>query len=47
MRGQIGVEVEPFEMLEMMREVEKLDAARVADGVRYVKENWQIPRSMR
>ena len=42
MRGQIGVEVEPFEMLEMMREVEKLDAARVADGVRYVKENWQI-----
>ena len=40
MRGQIGVEVEPYEMLEMVRAIDTLDAAQVADGVRFVKENW-------
>lgn len=40
MRGQIGVEVEPFEMLEMVQNLEKLDADAVAEGVRFVKENW-------
>ena len=42
MRGQIGVEVEPFEMLEMMQNIEKLDAAKVAEGVKFVKDNWKI-----
>lgn len=42
MRGQIGVEVEPFEMLEMVQNLETLDAAKVADGVKYVRENWKI-----
>ena len=40
MRGQIGVEVEPFEMLEMVQNMESLDPAQIADGVRFVKENW-------
>ncbi len=40
MRGQIGVEVEPFEMLEMVQNCEKLDSAEIAEGVKFVKENW-------
>ena len=40
MRGQLGVEVEPFEMLEMVQNLETLDAEAIADGVRFVKENW-------
>lgn len=33
MRGQLGVEVEPFEMLEMVREAEALSAQEVAQVV--------------
>lgn len=44
MRGQIGVEVEPFEMLEMVQNLEKLDAAKIADGVKFVKENWAFEK---
>ena len=40
MRGRIGVEVEPFEMLEMVQNLEKLDPEKVAEGVRFVRENW-------
>ena len=40
MRGQIGVEVEPFEMLEMVQNMESLDPAQIEEGVRFVKENW-------
>ena len=40
MRGQIGVEVEPYEMLEMVRAIDTLDAAAVAEGVAFVKNNW-------
>lgn len=40
MRGQIGVEVEPYEMLEMVRATENLDPAAVEDGIAYVKNNW-------
>lgn len=40
MRGRIGVEVEPFEMLEMVRSLDTLDAAAVAELVSFVKENW-------
>lgn len=42
MRGKIGVEVEPFEMLEMVQNLEKIDANKVADGVRFVRDNWTI-----
>lgn len=42
MRGKLGVEVEPFEMLEIVESCAQLDPAQVADGVRYVKENWKI-----
>ena len=40
LRGQIGIEVEPFEMLEMMRNIEKLEADEVKAGISYVKNNW-------
>ena len=40
MRGRIGVEVEPFEMLEMVRTLDTLDAAAVAELASFVKENW-------
>ena len=40
MRGQIGVEVEPYEMLEMVRATENLDPAAIEDGIAYVKNNW-------
>jgi len=45
MRGQIGVEVEPFEMLEMVQNLDKLDADEVAAGVKFVKENWVFKKS--
>ena len=40
LRGEIGVEVEPYEMLEMVRALDTLDPAAVAEGVAFVKENW-------
>lgn len=40
MRGQIGVEIEFFEMLEMVQNIETLDAESVAKGVAFVKKNW-------
>jgi L-arabinose isomerase len=40
MRGQIGVDVEPYEMLEMVRAIDTLDAEKIAEGIRFVKENW-------
>jgi len=40
MRCQIGVEVEPYEMLEMVRTIDTLDARQIANGVKFVKENW-------
>ena len=42
LRREIGVEVEPFEMLEMVQNIDKLDPKEVEDGIRYVKENWKI-----
>ncbi|MEA4966101.1 MAG: hypothetical protein VB055_09805 [Oscillospiraceae bacterium] len=44
MRGKIGVEVEPFEMLEMVRNVETLDPAEVAAGVRFIREHWVLQK---
>ena len=44
MRGQIGVEVEPFEMLEMVQGLDKLDPAEVEEGVRFVRENWKFDK---
>lgn len=44
MRGKIGVEVEPFEMLEMVQNIDKLSKADIADGVKFVKENWTFKK---
>ena len=45
MRGQIGVEVEPYEMLEMVRAIDTLDAEAIAEGVNFVKENWVFKKA--
>ena len=45
MRGRIGVEVEPYEMLEMVRAIDTLDPQKVAEGVAFVKENWVFKKA--
>ena len=45
MRGKIGVEVEPYEMLEMVRAIDTLDSEKVAAGVAFVKENWTFKKA--
>lgn len=40
MRGKIGIEVEPFEMLEMTQIASSLDEDAVAKTISYVKEHW-------
>ena len=45
MRGQIGVEVEPYEMLEMVRAIDTLDAEAIAEGVSFVKNNWVFKKA--
>ena len=45
MRGELGVEVEPYEMLEMVRALDGLDAAAVAEGVAFVKNNWKFEKA--
>lgn len=44
MRGQLGVEVEPFEMLEMTQNLSALDPKEVAETVAFVKSNWVFDR---
>ena len=44
MRSQMGVEVEPFEMLEMMQNLEKLEQKDIDEGVAWVKENWTFKK---
>ena len=44
MRGQIGVEVEPFEMLEMVQNIDKLSEKDIKDGVDFVKANWKFKK---
>ena len=45
MRGQLGVEVEPYEMLEMVRAIDTLEADKIAEGVKFVKENWVFKKA--
>ena len=42
MKGKIGVEVEPFEMLEMVQNLEKLSDDDIKAGVGFVKSNWKF-----
>ena len=44
MRHRFGVEVEFFEMLEMVQNLDRLDPAEVERGVRFVRENWEIQK---
>lgn len=40
MRRDIGVEVEPYEMLEMVRAMDTLDPADVQAEIDYINQNW-------
>ncbi len=40
LRRDIGVEVEPYEMLEMVRAIDTLDPAVIAEEIEYIKNNW-------
>jgi len=40
LRRYIGVEVEPFEMLEMVQNIKNLDNKKVEEVVSFAKENW-------
>ncbi len=42
LRGKIGVEVEPFEMLEMLQNMEHLDLAQIQEALDYVKKFWNF-----
>ncbi len=42
MKKQIGVEVEPFEMLEMVQNIDTVDSKDVEAGIQYIKENWSF-----
>ena len=44
MRSQIGVEVEPYEMLEMVRALDTLDEKDIQEGVDFVKTNWKFQK---
>ncbi len=44
LRRDIGVEVEPFEMLEMVQRTESLDPAVVAEKVQYIQNNWTFQK---
>ena len=45
MRGQLGVEVEPFEMLEVVQLQETLDPKEIADGIAFVRKNWVFSKT--
>ncbi len=40
LRAQIGVEVEPFEMLEMVQNLDRISPEQTEEWIAYVKENW-------
>jgi L-fucose isomerase-like protein len=44
LRGRLGVEVEPFEMLEVVQNLETLDEKMISDGIKFIKENWKFAK---
>ena len=44
MRGQLGVEVEPFEMLEVVQNIEQLDPKEIAENIAFVKADWAFDK---
>ncbi|MEN6593685.1 MAG: hypothetical protein ABFC31_01880 [Clostridiaceae bacterium] len=45
LRGQLGVEVEPFEMLEIVQNLETLDLEEIAENIAFVKANWVFDKA--
>ena len=44
MRAQIGIEVEPFEMLEMTQLADTISKEELDAGIAYVLENWSFEK---
>ncbi len=42
LRKQIGIEVKPYEMLEMVQTSETIDEAAIDEGIAYVKSAWHF-----
>jgi L-fucose isomerase-like protein len=42
LRREIGPEVEPFEMLEIVREADGFDESEVKEVIKYCKDNWKF-----
>ena len=40
LRGQLGVEVEPFDMLEIVQNADNLKDERVQEFITFIKQNW-------
>ena len=45
LRGKLGVEVEPFEMLEMVQNLEGLDEKEIKKGVQYIRDHWKFQQN--
>lgn len=45
LRAEIGVEVEPFEMLEVVQNLAKVDHAETDKWVDYIKKNWVFQKA--
>lgn len=45
MRGQLGVEVEPLEMLEVVQSQAVLDPKEIADAIAFVRKNWVFDKT--
>lgn len=44
LRSQIGVEVEPFEMLEIEQKAQKVTRDEIEKGIAFVRENWTFTK---
>lgn len=44
LRADIGVEVEPFEILEMVQNIDKLSEKDIECSTKYIKENWKFEK---
>ena len=43
-RSRFGVEIEPFEMLEIVQGLEKVDNKKVAETLVYIKDSWKFQK---
>ena len=44
LRSHIGIEVEPFEMLEIVQNIQKVPKQKIENVITFVRENWTITK---